>query len=82
MSTSAASVAALGVITLVICQILLGKAVTSEFASVSRRMDPASFWGSILNQCVAVAVTAVVTAGLSACDWAKLSKSLAPRRGG
>ena len=81
MPTSIAAVSLI-VATLMTCQVLLGKAVTSEFASVSRRLDPASFWGSILNQCVAVAVTAVVTAGLSACDWAKISKSLAARRSG
>jgi hypothetical protein len=81
MPTSLATVSLI-VVTLLACQVFLGRAVTSEFASVSRRLDPASFWGSILNQCVAIAITAVVSVGFSTCDWAKLSKSLAPRRGG
>jgi len=67
---------------LVTCQILLGAAMTGGLSVVSRKIDPTTFWGAILNQCVAMTITAVVTVGLSAVDWAKIAKAAGPRRGG
>ncbi|HEY2251209.1 MAG TPA: hypothetical protein VGH74_09120 [Planctomycetaceae bacterium] len=67
---------------LVTCQIFLGTALTAGLSAVSRRIDAAAFWGSILNQCVAMTVAAVLFAGLSTVDWAKLAKASGPRRGG
>lgn len=67
---------------LVTCQILFGTAFTAGLSAVSRRVDAATFWGSILNQCVALTVAAVLTAGLSTVDWARIAKAAGPRRSG
>ena len=73
-----ATIATVAVV-LVTFQMLRGAAFTRGLSSVSRRTDSAAFWGSILNQCVAIALTAVVTAGLCSVDWAKIAKSSGAR---
>jgi hypothetical protein len=67
---------------LVICQVLLGAAFTGGSSIISRKVDGAAFWGTILNQCVTLTVTIVAAVGLSTVDWAKIAKATGPRRGG
>lgn len=70
------------VTTLLMFQILTGKAVTSGLSLVVRHFDPVSFWGSLLQQCVAISLTAVITAAAWQIDWKKVHEATRPRRRG
>ncbi len=70
------------VTTLLMFQILTGKAVTAGLSLVPRNFDPVSFWGSLLQQCVAISLTAVVAAGICQIDWKKVHEATKPRRRG
>ena len=74
--------AVLIVTTLLMYQILVGKTLATDFSVVSRNFDPVGFWSSLLQQCVAIAVTAVVTMAICKTDWKKVYEATRPRRRG
>lgn len=79
---NAVAASTLVVTALLMWQVLAGYAFTTELSLVMRRVDPVGFWSSLLQQCVAISLTAVFAIMICKTDWKKVYESTTPRRRG